>query len=90
MRSEERHDVWPDIVVQNAEGVLRIKPRATTAARVNVAVLDAEEERGAGDGGAAGGGERAQEGYDGGARIVVDGVVKRDVAGVCDGEHSRD
>jgi len=46
-------------------------------------VLDAEEERGAeGDGGAAGGGELAQEGHDSGAPVGLDDAVRGDESAV--------
>ena len=73
----------PDIVAQHFERELSVERHslghlvalALAPANVDVAVLDAEEERGAeGDGGAAGGGELAQDGHDGGALVGLGAV----------------
>ena len=76
----------PDVVVESLKrepSVERdgLRAVALAAADVDLAGLDAEEERGAeGDGGAASGGELAQEGHDSGALVVPDGVVQGRVA----------
>jgi len=77
--SKERHDVRPDVVVKHLKCEQSVErdglcALALAPSNVDVAVLDAEEERGAeGDGGAAGGGELAPEGHCSGALVVVDG-----------------
>ena len=77
----------PDVVGEDGEGerdverdVERDRWRVLADGAVDLAELDAEEERGAeGDGGAAGGGELAQEGHDGGALVGL-GAVQGNVA----------
>jgi len=85
--------VRPDVVVDEVErefGVELDTEHRTVALApedVDVATLDAEEERGAeGDGRAAGGGELVHEGHDGGALVELEGEVQGSVAALEFGE----
>ena len=86
----------PDVVIQRGERELNVEGEASLRSHFalalvalvdDVAVLDAEEERGAeGDGLAAGGGELAHDVHDCGVLVGLDGVVQGNVAAVVFGE----